>query len=90
MRTQTVMVVEDHTIVREYAALVLVEDLGLHVVEAADLEDARNALHTRPDIQLVVIDVAARKGYDRYAGVRLLASRWPHVSLIVTTGKSAP
>jgi CheY-like chemotaxis protein len=66
------------------------EDLGLYVIEAADLEDARNALHTRSDIQLVVIDVAVGKGDEHYAGVRLLASRWPHVSLIVTTGAAAP
>lgn len=90
MRPQTVLVVDEHAIIREYAGVVLSENIGLHVVEAADLEDAINALQASPEILLALVDVPAHKFEDPYAGVRLLASRWPHLSIIVATGGPRP
>ncbi|KAA2236475.1 response regulator transcription factor [Salinarimonas soli] len=90
MRPQTVLVVDEHPIIREYAGVVLSENIGLHVVEAADLEDAVNVLQTSPDIQLALIGVPTPRSEDPFAGVRLLASRWPHLSIIVATGGPLP
>ena len=90
MRPQTVLVVDEHAIIREYAGVVLSENIGLHVIEAAHLENAINALQASPEIQLALVDVPTHRSDDPFAGVRLLASRWPHLSIIVATGGPLP
>ncbi|KAA2235940.1 response regulator [Salinarimonas soli] len=90
MRPQTVLVVDEHAIIREYAGVVLSENINLHVVEAADLEDAINALQASPEIQFALVDVPTHRSDNPFAGIRLLASRWPHLSIIVATGGPVP
>jgi len=85
----TVLVVEDELLIRMCAACCL-EDAGFEVIEAADVEEAMQALETRGDVVLVFTDVnmpGPRDGLDLAWEVSRCR---PEVAVIVTSGKATP
>ncbi len=81
-----VLVVEDEPLIRLGLAS-LIEEAGYDVIEAADADEAIEALEADSGIRLVLTDVDMPGSMD---GVRLahhVRRKWPPVRLIVISGK---
>jgi CheY-like chemotaxis protein len=84
-----ILVTEDETLLRLWAAEVL-EESGFSVIEAADAEAALDVLETRPEVRLLFTDIHMPGAFDGMELARRVYHRWPHVRLVVTSGKSKP
>lgn len=75
------LIVEDHGLVREGLAKVLLgfED-GSEVVEAADFEQAQSLLEEREDFDLVLLDIAL-PGKDGISGLSILRQDYPFLTV---------
>ncbi len=81
-----ILVVEDEPILR-LAAADLVEASGFESAEAANAHDALEILESGVAIALVFTDIDMPPYMD---GTRLaaeIAERWPHVPVVITSGK---
>lgn len=86
---RAVLVVEDEAISR-HAAVEMLEEAGLEVLEAGNGTEAVRILETREDIRAVLTDIEMPDGLD---GVRLaacIARRWPRIGIVVVSGKVRP
>jgi PAS domain S-box-containing protein len=86
--TETVIVAEDDTLVREFIKKVL-EEFGYEVIEAEDGEDALKVFNENKDrIQLLILDVVMPKknGKEVYDEIRKLI---PDIKAIFTSGYNA-
>lgn len=83
--SETLLVVEDNTGVREYAVSVL-ESLGYRVIEAADVEGALKALETAPPIDLLFTDVVLPGKHSGRDLAEMLKQRLPGLPVLFTTG----
>jgi signal transduction histidine kinase/ActR/RegA family two-component response regulator len=81
---ETVLLVEDNSEVREYAKSVL-EELGYGVVEAADADNALNALRDAPRIDLLFTDVVLPGASGRELSGKALELR-AGMPVLFTTG----
>lgn len=88
--TARVLLVESQPLVREYASVVLREDGGFAVVEAASLDQARRLLDTQPAAHAVVLDLTGPDYFSGMAFARLVAAHWPQARLVITTGTAWP
>jgi len=84
-----ILIVDDEPLVRFVAADAL-EEGGYAVAEAADAENALKVLETRPDVQLLFTDIQMPGAFDGLELVRKVHDRWPHIRLIVTSGRCQP
>jgi CheY-like chemotaxis protein len=84
-----ILVVEDEPLLRFHAADVL-EDEGFAVAEAADADAALEVLEQRSDVQLLFTDVQMPGRLDGMALVRHVHERWPHILLVITSGRARP
>ena len=84
-----VLVAEDEELIRLWAADVLQEN-GFSVVEAANAEAAMRVLETRPEVRLLFTDIHMPGAFDGMELARRVHDRWPHVQLVVTSGKIEP
>lgn len=82
---RTVLLVEDEFIIRADTADVLAEE-GLHVIEAADAEEALDILATRRDVSVLFTDVNL-PGMSGLQLARIASLRWPEIPVIVTSGR---
>ena len=84
-----VLVVDDEALVRFVAADVL-EDGGFAVAEAANAEDAMRVMEARSDVRLLFTDIQMPGPFDGLELARRVCERWPHVRLVLTSGRLRP
>jgi two-component system, response regulator PdtaR len=84
-----VLVAEDEELIRLWAADVL-EENGFRVLEAANAEAALRVLEARPEVRLLFTDIHMPGAFDGMELARRVHDRWPHVQLVVTSGKIEP
>ena len=84
-----ILVVEDDFLVREYAAEVL-EESGFEVLRARDADQALDVLEARPDVEVLFTDVNMPGSRDGMDLAREVSSRWPHIGLLITSGRGRP
>jgi CheY-like chemotaxis protein len=82
-----VLVAEDETQIRRMSVFQL-EDAGYRVFEANGADQALAILESGVAIDVLFTDVNMPGGIDGVALARLVRQRWPHVHLIVTSGKT--
>jgi DNA-binding NarL/FixJ family response regulator len=85
-RLVKLLVVEDHTLVREglVAALRRMKP-GVHVLEAQDAESALRILMDEPEVELVLLDLVLPR-MDGFAFLGLLRQRFPSLPVVVVSG----
>lgn len=81
------LVAEDEPLIR-LGIVVLLEQAGLMVVEAANANEAIRLLERDPEIRVVVTDVDMPGSMDGVKLSHAIRKRWPPVQLIVISGKA--
>ncbi|WP_332713318.1 response regulator [Pelagibacterium mangrovi] len=84
-----VLVVEDEPLVRLDITLAMV-DAGFSVIEVPDAEQALELLETRRSIGLVFTDVELAGKIDGLELASRVKTDWPHIPVMVTSGRAAP
>lgn len=84
-----VLVVEDEPLVRLDITLAMV-DAGFSVIEVPDAEQALELLETRHSIGLVFTDVELAGEIDGFELASRIKSDWPHIPVLVTSGRVKP
>jgi PAS domain S-box-containing protein len=82
---QTVLVVEDNADVRG-VAVSLLEELGYRTIEAQTAARALDVLASNEDVRLVFSDVVLPGQIDGLALGRVVASKYPRIPVVLTTG----
>ncbi len=83
-----VLVVEDQPLLRMLLADTLT-DAGYRVVEAGNGLDALGLLERCDTIQAIVTDIEMPK-MDGLALSRAVSERWPHIAVLITSGRVRP
>ena len=83
---QIVLVVEDEALQRMALADMLYE-AGFWTVEAENADQALLMLESRNDIRIVFLDIVMRHGIDGLALAKLICRRWPHIHIVIASGK---
>src|SRR5277367_5042074 len=83
---QIVLIVDDEPLQRITVADMLYE-AGFWTVEASDAEQALRMLESRDDIRIVFLDIVMSHGMDGLELARIVRERWPHVHILLTSGK---
>ena len=84
-----ILVVEDETLIRLWAADLL-EENGFSVLEAEDADAALKVLESRPDVKLLFTDVQMPGSLNGMELAREVHARWPHILLVITSGRERP
>ncbi|WP_082655970.1 response regulator [Aureimonas sp. D3] len=83
------LVAEDEPLLR-MEAVDLLEDAGFTVLEAANTEQALHHLAQTETITLLYTDIEMPGPIDGIDLAREVAARWPHVSIVVCSGRVRP
>ena len=83
---QIVLIVDDEPLQRMAVADMLY-DAGFWTVEAENADQALHMLESRDDIRIVFLDIVMRHGIDGLALAKLIRRRWPHIHIILASGK---
>lgn len=89
MTKTVVLVVEDEPLVR-MDTVMLIEDAGYVVIEAANADDAILLLETRADIRVVFSDIEMPGSMDGLKLLHAIRERWPPIVLILASGRVSP
>jgi DNA-binding NtrC family response regulator len=89
MHKPAVLIVEDEPLVRMMMADLL-QDKGLKVLEAADAEEAVDAMVALDGIELVFTDVQFPSGRDGVALAGWIKREKPQLKVVVTSGTANP
>ena len=81
-----VLIVEDEPLIR-IAAVVIIEDAGFEVIEAASTDEAIRILECRSDIRVVFTDLHLPGSMDGLKLAHAVRNRWPPIKIIVTSGR---
>ncbi len=84
-----VLVVEDEPLLRTFSADMLM-DAGFDVVEAANADEALLVLEAADDINVVFTDVEMPGHIDGFALAQRIATRWPKIGVVITSGRRLP
>lgn len=84
-----VLVVEDEGFVRMMAVDML-EEAGFTVVEAGSADEAWTILQSRDDIGVLFTDIDMPGSMDGFVLAGLVAEHWPHIRLVITSGRCRP
>src|SRR6204780_5745961 len=84
-----VLVVEDEALVR-LSAVGMLEDAGFRMIEAVNADQALELLAADSDVQLLFTDVNLPGTIDGLALARQVHDRWPHIGIIVVSGRESP
>lgn len=68
-------------------AVIMLEDAGYEVLEAANADVALEILESRSDINIVFTDVNMPGSIDGLRLAYAVRERWPPIELIVTSGR---
>lgn len=82
---QTVLVVEDNTLVRMHGVDML-EEAGFTVLEAETADAALVILQQHEDVELLFSDVDMPGSMDGVELARRVHDRWPWIALLLTSG----
>jgi CheY-like chemotaxis protein len=85
-----VLLVEDQALLRMLAADVLRGEGGFKVVEAANADEALTVLEATADVRAFVTDVEMPGSLDGFTLARVVKQAWPHIGIVVTSGRMAP
>jgi CheY-like chemotaxis protein len=88
-RPKTVLIVEDDALQRLFL-IEMLEDQGMRVLQAANALEAIKQLETHPQIRLLFTDIQLAGEIDGLDLLRIVHLRWPHVSLLTTSGRLHP
>jgi CheY-like chemotaxis protein len=81
-----VLLVEDEPLVRMCAADIL-EDESFQVIEAATAPAALSILEKRDDVTALFTDIDMPGGMNGLELAGIVHARWPHIALVVTSGR---
>ena len=81
-----ILVLEDDPLQRMTLADMLYE-AGFWTLEAEDADQALHMLESRDDIRIVFLDIVMRHGIDGLALAKLIRRRWPHMQIVIASGK---
>lgn len=81
-----VLVVEDENMVR-MVAVDMLQDAGFPVVQAATADAAWAILERAEEIGVLFTDIDMPGSMDGLALASRVAERWPHIRLVVTSGR---
>lgn len=81
-----VLVLDDEPLARMTLADMLY-DAGFWTVEAENADQALRLLESRDDIRIVFLDIVMRQGIDGLALAKLIRRRWPHINIVIASGK---
>ena len=81
-----VLVLDDEPLARMTLADMLY-DAGFWTVEADNADQALRLLESRDDIRIVFLDIVMRRGIDGLALAKLIRRRWPHIDIVLASGK---
>ena len=87
--SSVVLIVEDEEILRTFAAWQL-EEAGFEVVQAANADEALQAMNSRPDVRVLFTDVQMPGQLDGMGLAREIHEQWPTVLVLITSGNSRP
>ena len=85
---QTVLIVDDEPLIRFDVRGVL-EDAGYCAKEASNAEEALRLIHD-DGITVVLTDIDMPGAMDGLALAREVRARWPHIAVVVTSGRHLP
>lgn len=86
---ETVLVVEDEVLIR-WALVEGLRDAGFVVLEAEHADAAIEILESRPDVSLVFTDIEMPGSMDGLRLAAYVATRWPPIRIVVTSGRMSP
>jgi CheY-like chemotaxis protein len=89
-RPVVVLLAEDEALVRMMAADVLREEGGFKVVEVVTGDEALTVLETTAEVRALVTDVEMPGFLDGFALARVVKLAWPHIGIVVSSGRMAP
>jgi CheY-like chemotaxis protein len=81
-----ILVLEDDALQRMTLADMLYE-AGFWTLEAEDADQALRLLESRDDIRIVFLDIVMSHGIDGLALAKLIRRRWPHIHIVIASGK---
>jgi DNA-binding NtrC family response regulator len=81
--------VEDEPFIRLATADAL-EDAGFEVIETANAQAAQEVLLRRTDVRVLFTDVKMPGSMNGLELASLVRSRWPHISVVITSGHLEP
>jgi|EndMetStandDraft_8_1072994.scaffolds.fasta_scaffold176779_1 CheY-like chemotaxis protein len=84
-----VLLVEDEPFIRLATADAL-EDAGFEVIETANAQAAQEVLLRRTDVRVLFTDVKMPGSMNGLELASLVRSRWPHISVVITSGHLEP
>src|SRR5580704_14242736 len=84
-----ILIVEDEALVR-LSAVDMLEDAGFRMIEAVNSEQALELLAADSDVQLLFTDVNMPGTIDGLALARQVRDRWPHIGIMIASGKQEP
>ena len=84
-----VLLVEDEPFIRLATADAL-EDAGFEVIETANAQAAQEVLRRRTDVRVLFTDVKMPGSMNGLELASLVRSRWPHISVVITSGHLEP
>jgi len=84
-RPSTVLVVEDEILIRLTVADYL-RECGLHVLEAANADEAVRVLEADVGIDVVFSDIQMPGSMDGFGLARWIRERHPHIRVLLTSG----
>ena len=84
-----VLLVEDEPFIRLATADAL-EDAGFEVIETANAQAAHEVLLRRTDVRVLFTDVKMPGSMNGLELASLVRSRWPHISVVITSGHLEP
>jgi len=84
-----VLLVEDEPLVR-VLNLEIMDEAGYRVLDASDADEAFEILRRRDDICCILTDVHMPGSMDGFEFARLVAQGWPHVPVVIVSGKATP
>src|SRR5277367_1946469 len=84
-----ILVVEDEPLLR-FNATDALEEAGFSVTEANNAETALEVLEARRDVRMLFTDVHMPGSFDGMELARQVHRRWPHILLMITSGRERP
>lgn len=84
-----ILVVEDEALVR-LAAVDVLKDAGFRMIQAVNSDRALEILAADSNVQLLFTDVNMPGVIDGLALARLVRVRWPHIAILIASGKRSP
>lgn len=85
----TILLVEDEPLIRLLSNDTLT-DAGFHVMEAGNADEALIMLQAKPQVAAIVTDVRMPGAIDGFGLAHLVANRWPHMGIVVSSAHVLP